>query len=236
MKYAYLILVFFLTNCGTSNYDKKNNQSIKITELADSLFILKNITTCNITDSFHYSNTVENPGLNYGFIRKLYFVALDSLQKLKIIAPVLKNLTKDSIYAAHQMLAYFISKQEKVGYYLPIITWISGDDFAALILILLDSDNKPVAHFTLHGGFDGGPSDLNDSIVVFPTQSHSILKNDHISSYELKIYKNINIPDDTYIIDSISYSSIIHSNGNIQTKKTDSARIKRVYTWKRKNP
>jgi hypothetical protein len=69
---------------------------------------------------------------------------LDSVQKTKLLMPF-RNLPPS------YSIAYFISKQYKIGDFQPIILRVLGTDYLTSWLLLIDKDCNPVSLFYLEG-------------------------------------------------------------------------------------
>ena len=219
------LICFLVSLCSCNNHQKATNNSVlleqdsikkktKQLELPDKLFALKNIT--HINERFDW----DSGGL-YFKNPKVRFIALDSVQKIKLL-----GFDSDDV---QHIMAYFVSKQEKIGALLPIIVCNWGDGYWSTDLIILDSLNVPVSKFPLYLEFDHGPDNMiGDSIEVYhKVKRHSLIDGNTIKWSELTVYA---IHDDTInprTIDSINYISTITPKGNILTKRLDSIRYKR---------
>jgi hypothetical protein len=169
MKYFY-ILLFLILICSFS-IDKKTDKDV----LPDSLFVLKNISSSDITENFRYDNKTDSYYTDT--TKKISFIRFDSTYRIKLLVPALTKLGFGWINHgewAQIMSAFFISKQEKVGDCQPIVIDVSGTDFWALILITLDKNCNVVSSFALKGGECGWP---------YCPVKHSYLNKDKISSY-----------------------------------------------------
>jgi hypothetical protein len=219
MKYFY-ILLFLILICSFS-IDKKTDKDV----LPDSLFVLKNISSSDITKNFRYDYKTDSYYTDT--TKKISFIGLDSNYRKKILAPAFDKLNLEFFNKCGWtwfMPAFFISKQEKVGDILPIIVHSSGTDFSAFILVTLDKNCNVVSSYILKGGACAGPT---------CPLIHSVLNKDKISSYILYFMAR---PDSISMtipttIDSISFQSKINADGKIVSKKVDSTRFKRLVKW-----
>lgn len=213
-----LCLIGLISSCS-----KPKGYNTKI-ELKDSLFALQNISFANIYHSYKHIDDK----LYLDSSRNIGFTQLDTFYKVKILAPLLhKDLGRavDTNYVKRFTTSYFISKQNKVGQYQPLIIWSSGDDYTSLILAIVDSCLNPVSHLVLSGGLFGGPFETNDTLSSWGEDKFSKINNNEISTCILKTYVWTVNPDSTMIIDSLSYKSVIMDNGQIETELIDSLRI-----------
>jgi hypothetical protein len=219
-KYIVLLLipVFFLA-CGTNKHNP-----VSVLDVPDSVFVFKNITNSLIIKSFPSDlGSVFHLNSKKG----IKFTQLDSAQ-MRAIAPIM-GWASDTVWFPKVMYAYFIAKQEKLGDLTPIIISLNGDDYGALLYLLLDKDYKPVSYIELHGGQCGGPGPLTrDSLMPLCTIKHSFLKGNEISSYILQPLLKFN-QDLPAVIDSVTYKSVIQPDGRIVTKRIDSTRYKRLF-------
>ena len=191
-------------------------------ELPDSLFALINIESTDIVNKVRY---IDNK-LFLDSSRKVEFIALDTTYKTKILAPILKkDMGIDKDYVESFILSYFISKQDKIGDYQPVIIWTSGDDYTSLILALVDSSLNPVSHLVLNEGLFSGPYEVNDSLTSWGEDKCSHINGTIINTYTLNTYVWTDSRNDSAFVDSIIYKSQILQNGQIKTEKIDSIRI-----------
>jgi hypothetical protein len=204
----------------------KTDNKVNEIGLPDSLFSLKNIENADLVYKVKY---IDNK-LYLDSSKRVEFVALDTTYKLKILAPILKkDLGVDKDYVKSFLISYFISKQDKIGDYQPLIIWTSGDDYTSLILTLVDSTLNPVSHFVLNGGLFAGPYEINDSLTSWGEDRHSKINGTTINTYSINTYVWTDSRNDSAFVDSIIYKSQISQNGLIKTEKIDSIRmIKRI--------
>ncbi len=216
-------ILFFVLFIGLGvSCSVKMDKKVNSLWLPDTLFALKNIENTDLVNRVKY---IDNK-LFLDSLSKVKFVALDTIYKLIILAPILKqDLGVDKDYVKSFMISYFISKQEKVGDYQPIIIWISGDDYTSLMLVLVDSTLNPISHLVLNGGLFAGPYEINDSLTLWGKDKHSEIKNTIINSYLLNTYVWTDSRNDSAFVDSITYKSQILQNGQIKTEKIDSVRM-----------
>ncbi len=227
----YTFLGIILLSCSNKTTNKNNDKVIADKfQLTDSLFPYHNIKSSLITKRFCYDK--EKDICFTDSTKQKTFVFLDSIQKVRFIAPAIldenkgnENITNE--YVAHFMAAYFISKQKKIYEFTPIVVAVNGDDYEALFLILLDKLNTPVSFYRISGGFEGGPIEETDSTLVLGPDRESFLNDTEIYSYELYEIKKLDANKRMSIIDSITYKSKILPSGKIETKTLDSVRYER---------
>lgn len=215
LKYLLFIAGIVLASCTN-----RPNKSItgEAFHLPDSLFVLKNL---------------KNTLTHIDSATRKKFIEMDTIQKGRIVLPsILNDIPQINVkpdYIHNFMQGYFVSEQDTIGEFRPIIVGVSGDDYESLILIVLDKNNTPVSHLLLSGGLEAGPYE-SDSILVNKDRI-SIIKGNSILTYELYIREHTDTAteNEPNIIDSVSYKSTILPNGEIETKKLDSIRIKRTY-------
>ena len=225
MKYIFIIsLLTTLFSCNSNNLKKDKQETL------DTI-----VSTTNPKDTFYFRN-IQNSKIVFNFTwdtndySRLFsdttktkcFLKLDSNQMRSIVSPIL-NI--ESNYVVEYMYGHLISRQDRIYDYNPIIVFVNGDDYGALIYILLDIENKPVSHFVMHGGFCGGDYQLNDSTESHCPILHSFISGNTIKSYSLKYFDKLDTIIRPSIIDSISYITTIKENGQLDTKKIDSVRF-----------
>lgn len=231
MPRARIIIYFsaglFLFGCSNSpkTIDKEQAENNTF-QLPDSLFPFKDIQNSLVVNNFFHDK--ESSILYPDSSKKQSFVILDRLQKRRLLCPILGI---DSNYVTQYMDAKFVSKQKMIGDFTPIIVWVNGDDYEALIYILLDKILKPISHFIMNGGACVGSSDGPDATLELCPVINSFLKGNKIYSYSVTEFV---IPDSikqSSIFDSINYISDILPSGQIVTKRIDSTRYNRMSKW-----
>lgn len=215
LLFGLLILIGFSCSVNTGM------KVVKL-ELPDSLFVLMNIESMDLVNKVRY---IDNK-LFLDSSKKVEFVALDSTYKTKILAPILKkDLGIDKDYVQSFIRSYFISKQDKIGDYQPVIIWASGDDYTSLILAVVDSSLNPISHLVLNGGLFSGPFEVNDSLTSWGEYKCSHINGTIINTYTINTYVWTDSRNDSAFVDSIIFKSQILQNGQITTEKVDSVRI-----------
>lgn len=218
-KLIFLGLILGLIYSCSATSSKKLDRS---EDLPDSLFALKNVQNTSFIDKVKF---LDNR-LFLESSKRVEFFPLDTNLKSKILAPILKtDLGVESNYVKSFITSYFISKQDKIGDYQPIVIWTSGDDYTSLILAVLDSNLIPISHITLYGGLFAGPYEINDSLTSWGEEKHSIIDGNQIKSTVMTTYVWTDSRNDSSFIDSIIYKSKILETGKIMTEKLDSIRI-----------
>jgi hypothetical protein len=160
--------------------------------------------------------------------KKLLIPAMDSIMKKKIIVPMTGI---DASYVVRFMTAHYISKQDTVGIYTPIIVRLSGDDYDETMMILLDTAGTPVSKLRLAGGECGGPDEIGDSLLLNCPVQYSYFERDRIHSYVLHVYDHVKGDGIPSLIDSVTYEGVIGTNGMIGVTRKDSTRYSRLYKW-----
>lgn len=218
-----ILLLGLIIGLGFSCSVKTDKKIEESEALPDRLFALKNIEDADLI----YNNIrYIDEGLYLDSSKKIEFVELNTVYKEKILSPILKqDLGVDKDYVKSFMQSYFISKQDKIGDYQPLIIWTSGDDYTSLILTLVDSTLNPVSHMVLNGGFLSGPFEVNDSLTSWEDEKHSKIDGNTIHYYSLTNYIWSDSRNDSAFVDSITYISKILQNGQINTEKIDSVRM-----------
>lgn len=210
---AFPVLFLLLQSCSAPQ--EKATEPSLTPGLADSLFPFKNISSTLINGS-----------------HKVSYHPLDSTEKMDFVAPIYFKDMKNMItadYFIHWQTALFISKQDKIGDFTPIIVSIGGDDFDAIYFILLDAENKPLSGLQIGGsGIFGGPEEVSDSLLSLCPVKTSRLNNNIISTTLLRMTF---LPDSIKhptLIDSLTYISKVLPNGRIETTLKDSIRTQRI--------
>lgn len=221
---SFIFSVFiFLSSCSNNNEASSSADTI----FENSFFALNNIENTLIADNFFYDE-------NYIFYtdkkKSKQFVKLDSSQKFKLIVPITGI---DANYVCQYMDAYFISIQEKVGDYQPIIIQLTGDDYGSLLYIVLDKQNNPVSHLLISGGECGGPISETDSTMEMCPITQAFMNKNKINWYRLHVTeRKITKEEDKImpsIIDSVYFQSEINTEGKMITKIIDSTRYERIF-------
>jgi hypothetical protein len=221
MKYFIILVMFFV--CSFS----KTISDVPILNLNDSLFIFKNNTSsdsmigCCFNDKFFIGKS-----------KRTSLYQLDSIHLKYSIAPILK-IDAEEVYSFYR--AYFISKQDKIGDFTPIIVMLKADDYGSLRYILLDKEYKPYSNYIL------GNIVYVDYYSTY-NEKHSFINGNLIKTYELLIHEDgpfhleringrIQEVKKPTIIDSISYEALVKLDGVIQVKKIDSVRFSRYMKY-----
>ena len=210
-----VIAILLLCRCNNHATDGQASSSSQtpIGFLPDSLFVLKNWMSSDI-DSASMVNAV----------------AMDSFYSENIVGAILVDeklfTTPDQIKG--RIYGRFISKQNKIGAYTPIIIAVNGDDYGAIFYALLDSSLRPVSYFRMQGGISAGPDEITDSTVVLPRDRHSVISGLSIHTYDLIETDWIDSTKNFKDIDSITFSTQIdEQTGRIITRQLDSVHYKR---------
>lgn len=215
---TFFIATVILSLCGCKDH-ATDGQANSFTQtsigfLPDSLFVLKNWNSSDI-DSASMVNAVE----------------MDSICNEKIVGAILvgEKLLTSPDQVKGRLHGRFISKQNKLGVYTPIILAVNGDDYGAIFYALLDSNLRPVSYFRMQGGLSAGPDEVTDSTVVLPRNRHSLIKGLSIHTYDLIETDWMDSLKNYIDIDSINFSTQIdEKTGRITTRQLDSVRYKRI--------
>lgn len=213
-----LLLLLVLWACN--NKQPVNSSGTEdITEqdyLADSLYKFHNYT--GRIDL----NTVDTKNL----------VACDSIFKLKYANNIIvvDTVTLRAVYPFYE--CYFVSKQQKILNYQPIIVRINADDYFAFILMVLDGNRNLISWKELSGGFCGGPAEYENKIE-YCAENYSIINGSNSFTF-ISLNKVIPVMDsivreDSTLVDSLSYHISINNNGIINKQLTDSTHFIKPY-------
>jgi hypothetical protein len=207
------IMVFL--SCSNSTNQHYTNQGSTSSCLPDSLFAFKNISNSLVAEHFYYGTN----NLCYtDSTKKIKLVLFNDTQKKQFIDSIFPYSNE---WITGDWQIHFISKQNKIESFTPIIVSAGGTDYSALILILLDSTCHPVSNFILSGGECG-----DDPVECDFKQS--FLNGKQITSYVRSIIDKENLYNaDSLLVDSVNYVTEILPNGRFETKKIDSTRYKR---------
>jgi hypothetical protein len=208
---SFFLSLICLSSCG--------RDSPSTTEFSPTLFALTNIPDTRCADHFYY----DQNGYFTDSTKKKMFTRLDPLFKSRYLLPVFEC---DSDYLKEYMVAHFISIQEKVKGYTPILVELSGDDYGSIHYILLDKNNFPVSGLLVHGGPCAGLLFETDTSYMECPVRHSFFRGDVIDSYELHVLHSTGSIPRPDIVDSICWRSTVGEDGHIETKQTDSVRYK----------
>jgi hypothetical protein len=234
MGFVLLVAVFFVVGChgDKSNKDKLNDSTTKkdISFLDDENFVFKNLA--NTEDAKGIYKELKGGGVDGNLYtdstyKKLY-VKLTPEQRSILVAPFIsKQLDVNDKYARDLMQAYFISKQDKIGEFQPIIIEVDGDDYGSMILVVLDKNNKPIDAFNLSGGIERGPMMTGDSLLSFDKPSYSFLTKNLITTYRVTETDYTDSTKKEETIDSNVFVSTIDKTGKIITKQTVKAHFRK---------
>jgi hypothetical protein len=151
--------------------------------------------------------------------KKVRFVKMDANHKRKYLHSIPPY---DIDWLINDWTMHFISRQDKIGSFTPIIVSAGGTDFSALILVLLDSKCRPVSHFILSGGECGEDPSYCEA-------RQSFFNGRNIRSYVRSIAGPENwYESDSLLVDSVNYMTEVLENGTFETRKVDSFRYKRI--------
>lgn len=208
-------IIIFLSCSNSTNQSYTNQLSATSCYLPDSLFAFRNISNSMIAKHFYYD---PDNSCYTDSSKKIKLVLLSDTQKKQLIDSI-PPYSNQWILGDWQM--HFISRQNKIESFTPIVVSAGGTDYSALILILLDSTCHPVSNFILSGGECGdAPDECNFK--------QSFLNGRQIKSYVRTIVDNENLYNsDSLLVDSVNYITEILPNGRFETKKIDSIRYKR---------
>jgi hypothetical protein len=208
------MVCFSLYGCGSGSQNKESvaieqpQQIEKNLELPDSLFFLKDQKTALIMKNFDFEEK---------------FQAMDSIQMSKLFEGIPPFGQKGK-----EQEGYFVSLQNKVHGLRPILVYGATENYAALLILVLNDMNKVVGYKEVAGGFCAAPQQLKDRIQWCDEKMSTILND---STFELvhvhqfsPSYERVN---EKYL-DSVKYVFKISSNGKFEQLKKDSARFHKV--------
>jgi hypothetical protein len=223
MKYLILFIAISTTSLTSCSGDKKKKPNDSVTTIIDTTFWAdKNYPYRNLKNTLPVANLIKFDR-DRGYTdstKKRVLVELSKQQKLHLIAPFIsRELTVDNKYAVDLMQAYFISKQDKIGQFQPIVIYITGDDYTSLTMIILNKNNDYVSGFNVHGGMLSGPEEVGDSIEKFEARRYSIIGKSEITTFKIDESDFTDSLKRPSIIDSIVFKSYIDNKGKIKTKQ-----------------
>jgi hypothetical protein len=207
MRNTYFFIFLFISCGQTIKLDNSEKDC-----LPDNLFVATGLKQSMILEDFKHDKHWDY------FYKKKRLIALDSLQKTKLLEPFVQW------FPAYQYIAHFVSKQDKIGEFQPIILRVVGTDYLTLWLLLLDNECKPVSVFYLEGKNCEGPWETDSTIMDCPIKRNKF-KGNKIDSYEIRKTDFLNT--DKSIIDSLVYATEISEKGEFKTKRIDSVRYVR---------
>ncbi len=197
-----------------------HNKREKLT-LGDNLFALKNLDGTAMLKNLHF-DSLGNAYLDSTM--KTRFTKLTEAQK-QVLLPGIDFF--DTSYVRYAD-AHFISKQDAIGSFTPIILLINADDYSAIQYVLLDSSFHPVAHYLLHGGECAGPASDDGKIMEYCPEKQAVIHGKDIHSYVLHIFVSDDTTSSPARIDSVNFISNVLPTGNIETRRIDSVSYKRM--------
>ena len=201
-----------LYGCGSQN---KENASIENTtireknlELPDSLFLLKDQKAALIMKNFDFEEK---------------FKAMDSLQMAKLFEGIPPFGQKGK-----EQEGYFVSLQNKVHGLRPILVYGATENYAALLILLLNDMNKVVGHKEVAGGYCAAPQQLKDRIQwcdekMSTIQNDSVFELVHVHQFSPS-YERVH---EKYL-DSVKYVFKILPSGQFEQLKKDSIRYNKI--------
>jgi hypothetical protein len=201
-KLIYIFVSLILLGC--QNPKDKKEASIRngnISILSNSLYKLNNVKQVKFPE-----NTNE-------------YIAMDSVQKSILFTPYLETDLKAISFGFD---AYFVAKQEKIGFLTPIIVDISGTDYSSQWLMLLDSNFVTVTKIEL-GHQESGPRFVNDTSRTLWPENINYFFHDTIKTVSI-IKTGKNEAPSFVIVDSVTYLRKILPKGEIITTELDSSR------------
>lgn len=208
MRVNIYFFFFLFFACGQT----RKTYDIEKDCLPDNLFVVAGLKESMILDDFKF-----NKDWDYYYLGKK-LIELDSLEKTELLKPFVEY------FPPYQYIAHFVSKQDKIGNFQPIILRVVGTDYLTLWLLLVDNDCKPVNVFYLEGENCEGPWETDSTIMGCAIRRNKFNK-DKIESYEIRTTDFLN--SNKSVIDSLVYTTEISDRGEFKTKRTDSVRYAR---------
>ncbi len=229
---SFILLIvygFIFSGCSGDKKDNQQKDSLLTGDtglLADKNFAFKNINNTLLASKFKY----QDGKLYADSTHKVVFVELSKAQKVKLLAASMKKEADvNSDYVRDLMGAYFIAKQDKIGDLQPIIVQVSGDDYDALKMILLDKNNAVVNAFNIAGGMQGGPETIGDSLTQYEARNYSYLNKNIVTNIQINISDFADSLKKPSIIDSAVFKTVIANTGKINTKQTVNEKYHKPY-------
>lgn len=220
----------FKTGPDDSTVNEGQSAKVDTPILADINFAFKNLKN---TNDVKFVNRVLKSGdldskVYTGSTYKKAFVKLSSNQKTLLVTPfVSKTLNVNDKYVRENVIAYFVSKQDKTGDMQPVIVQITADDYSSITMITLNSKNKPVDGFNLQGGPQPGPEAVGDSLTSIELKSYSLINKNIITTYRINELDYNDTTKKNVLIDSNVFVTVIDKPGNFHTRQTVKARYSR---------
>lgn len=213
-----LVLVLFLANCSREEKERDSSQPSQndTSYMADKNYVFRNLTNTEkvkIVYKTTKDNRLDLSNIYADWTFRRTYTQLSENQRSLLIAPFLPK-GYGVKYARENMLAWFISKQNQINGYQPVILFELGKaDYESLMLILLDKNHKPVSEFDLD---ENNPTN-NEFGSPHKDKSYSYLDKNEITSY--RITENTYSAKKQMVFDSNVFKSVIAKNGVILTKQ-----------------
>ncbi|MCR8556884.1 hypothetical protein KXD93_04495 [Mucilaginibacter sp. BJC16-A38] len=220
---AFSIFILLLAfGCSNKHQIKESDKIVVDTSfLSDENFNYKNIANTNQVSFLRA--TAKGGGIDSVMYadssQKQRYKPLSANQRGYFLAPF---LPKDYgvKYAKDIMYAWFVSKQNKIGNFQPIILQVEGNDYESLSLILLDENYKPVSELNLDEE-NILPEHRDNLNLIYNLKSYSILNKNVITSYRITEIRYKDSTERSIVVDSNVFKSIINKDGTISTKQME---------------
>jgi len=202
----YIISIISILGCFDSSDGKKRIfNTEKPTFLIDTLFKQKNVKQIKFPD------------------HETVYREIDSTTKRILFQSYLESDLRTVSFGFN---AYFVSKQDEIGSLTPIIVNISGTDYSAQWLMLLNSNQLPVSKLEL-GHQEPGPMIVTDTSLTDWPQNINYFNHDTIKT--VSVLKTHDRKSNLVTLDSLIFTRKILQTGEIITLKVDSSKYLRKY-------
>jgi hypothetical protein len=235
---AFCILVL-LFNCTNSKSKKDTSNEIKSQVQKDTTSIIKDALNqgsvplkFTLHDSlFKFKNIESTEFLRRTRIESL--TPLDSFQKRILIKPFVRYF-KDQLEAWD---ARFISKQNKIGDYQPIIMYLLTTDYLAIWLMILNKDLEPISYVIIGGQGDHTEPEISEKDSTYKDLpiKYCDFKDNQIILHSIVATVNYKNEKKQSLIDSTNYQITLNSEGKINVLKINGFQYYRLYKGTERN-
>ncbi|PTQ96969.1 hypothetical protein C8P68_104463 [Mucilaginibacter yixingensis] len=190
-------------------------------DIADNKFAFKDLTSTKAFDLFMDDQDHSRAFTDHS--KRHQLTPLTKAEKFALLGPFIKQELKlDPAYVRDEMNAWFVAKQDKIGDLQPIIIDLEGDDYGAVVMVLLDSNNKYVSGYNISGGEQPGPTEVGDSLEVYQWKNYAVINKNIITNYQLEKTDYTDTLKHVSLIDSVVYKIEIDNKGRFNKSKLSS--------------